>query len=791
MAMIDSHTLQTLEYAKVMKIFAGHCITPYGRPHIEAFTPLFDVDTIATRQAEISEMIDIVTVGAHFPLARMEDVRETLAKSSTEGIFLDPEEIRDILELIEISAAVREYDQEGRENFPRIDAYLDRIRAFPDLRKDIIRTIDERGEIKDSASGALKRIRHDIHASRRALMARLQNILGGQQKQAGRMDDVITMRNGRYVIPIGAGQFDANAGIVHDRSQSGATFFVEPREVVEANNKLNNLHQEERLEIDRILRALTAEIAMRRDALEENIRLLGLLDSYHAVARFARDTGSQRPQIVDKPLFDLKDARHPLLVHQLKDAKKVVPLDLEVGDNRQALLVTGPNTGGKTIALKTVGLLILLAQTGLPIPAHEKSRMGVFRQVYADIGDEQSIELSLSTFSSHIRNIISALNDLGEDTLVLFDEIGAGTDPKEGAALAESIILYAIEQKAKIIATTHYSQLKTLPLDHPEIENASLEFNRETLAPTYRLQVGIPGSSYAVEIASRLGMPDTICSHASSLLGEGERELSDLISSLESELSQVKDDKKDLSERLAKAKQLEDYYRAQSEKLKTDVDEEKKRALAETEHLLDKTRRETEQLVAEIRKTQASKQTVKKMHKTLRERKKEAEHLSEEVRREPARPIDQTDFAVGDRVRIISLDKIGEIEELMDDKARVRLGSLTTTSEIRNLERLEPAGSRGTVPRRAPAQVSSDESISPEIHLRGLTVEEAKMALDRHIDKAVVAGLKQLYVIHGKGTGTLRRMLTEWLRSHKEIESLRLGNWNEGGAGVTIVKLKE
>lgn len=790
--MINAHTLKTLEYAKVMSIIAGHCITPYGRPRIEEFAPLFDREQIDTRQAEISEMIDIVTVGAHFPLARTEDVRQLLDKSSTEGIFLDPEEIRHILELLEISAAVREYDEDGRENFPRISGYLEAIRAFPDLRKDIIRTIDERGEIKDSASSALKRLRADIHSTRRALMARLQGILGGQLKQAGRMDDVITMRNGRYVIPIGAGQFDANAGIVHDRSQSGATFFVEPREVVETNNKLNNLHQEERVEIDRILRALTAEIAIRREALEENIRLLGILDSYHAVARFARDTNACRPMIVDKPLFDLKQARHPLLVHQVKDAKKVVPLDLELGDNRQALLVTGPNTGGKTIALKTVGLLILLAQSGLPIPAHEKSRVGIFRQLYADIGDEQSIELSLSTFSSHVRNIITAITDLSEDTLVLFDEIGAGTDPKEGAALAESIILYTIKQKARLIATTHYSQLKTLPLDNPEIDNASLEFNRETLAPTYRLQVGIPGSSYAVEIASRLGMPESICRRASSLLGEGERELADLISSLESELTQVKEDKKDLSERLAKAKQLEDYYKTQSDKLKADVDEEKKRALAETEHLLDRTRRETEQLVAEIRKSQASKQTVKKMHRTLRERKQEASELAEKNKPERVEPLDQTTFAVGDRVRIISLDQVGEIVEVLDDKAKIRLGSLTTTSEIRNLERIGPAGGSGAaVARRSPAQVSSDESVSPEIHLRGLTVEEARAAVDRHIDKAVVAGLKQMYVIHGKGTGTLRRTLTEYLRAHPEIESLRLGNWNEGGAGVTIVKLKE
>ena len=722
----------------------------------------------------------------------MEDAREILEKSTVEGIFLDPEEIRVVLELLEVSAAIRSYDEEGRDNVPRLAVYLNAVRAFPDLRKDIIRTIDERGEIKDSASSALKKIRLDMADSKRRLLARLQTILGASQKQAGWQDDVITRRNGRYVIPVAAGQFEASAGIVHDRSQSGATFFIEPKEVVEANNRLNLFQQEERLEIDRILRALTAEIAMREESLMENIRLIGLLDSQHAIARFARDTGACRPVIDSKPSFQLIDARHPLLVHQTKDAKKVVPLDLDIGDNRQAILVTGPNTGGKTIALKTVGLLILMAQSGLPIPASERSRVGLFRQVYADIGDEQSIELSLSTFSSHIRNIIKALSDLSEDTLILFDEIGAGTDPKEGAALAESIILFALEQRAKMIVTTHYSQLKTLPLEHPEIENASLEFNRDTLAPTYRLQLGIPGSSYAVEIASRLGMPGAICTNASSLLGESERSLSNLISSLESELAKVKEDKKSLSDRLAAANELEQLYRAQTERLTEEIEDEKKRALAETDHLLEKTRRETEQLVAEIRKSQAAKGVVKKLHQTLRDRRDDVDRQTEKLAGPPDEPVDPSTFEVGDRVRIISLDQVGDIEELQGDKARIRLGQFTTTVELRNLERLgiQPGSTSGSR-RTGAAARPPDQAFSPEIHLRGMTAEEAKDELDRFLDKAVVTGIKQVYVIHGKGTGKLRRTLTEYLKKHSEVASLRLGNWNEGGAGVTIVKLKE
>lgn len=789
--MIDPHTLETLEFGKVITRIAGQCITPYGSGEVAKFFPIADRDAIDLRQREIAEMLDIVTVGAAFPLSRMEDVRETLERTSVEGVFLDPEEIREVLELIEVSAAICDYDREGRDSFPLITEYITRMRAFPELRKDINRTIDERGEIKDSASPQLRRIRIEMTDSKRRLLTRLESILSTQQKQSGWQTDVVTQRNGRYVIPVLAGQYKADSGILHDRSQSGATFYVEPNETVEMNNRLNMLMQEERQEIDRILRALTTEIATHRDALEENIRVIGILDSYHAAARFGRNTGAQKPQIDSEAGFSLVNARHPLLVAQIGDKEKVIPLTLELGENRQAILVTGPNTGGKTIALKTIGLLVLMAQSGLPISADPTSRMGVFEQVYADIGDEQSIELSLSTFSSHIRNIISAVKGLSDRTLVLFDEIGAGTDPKEGAALAESIILHVVEQGAKLIVTTHYSQLKTLPLQHPEIENASLEFDRQTLAPTYRLQLGIPGSSYAVEIASRLGMPEHVCTHASKLIGSGERSLGELISALEAELKKVKEDQLELSERLARTKELESYYRTQTEKLTRDVEDEKRKTLAEVDRLLDQSRKDTEQLVAEIRKSQADKDTVKKTHQRLRELREEADRQSARMHKKDSKSVDATAFAKGDTVRVLSLNQTGEIEDIQGDRARIRLGQFTTTVELRGLERLAARGDRATKHTGTATTYNSDDSISPEIHLRGLTVEEATDALDKYLDRARMAGLSQVYVVHGKGSGALRRSLTAFLKGHTDVDSLRLGNWNEGGAGVTIVKLKE
>jgi len=787
--MIDQHTIEKLEFPKIIKLIAGKCVTPYGPEQVYQFVPMFDKARIDRRQTEISQMKDIINFGVAFPLSRMEDCREILAKAQVEGIFLKPESILKVLELIEVSISIHNYDKENRDNFPAIDYYLTKIRAFPELKKDIRRAIDEDGNIRDNASNTLKHIRLDLISTKRKILAKLEGIISKQTKHDGWQDDIITQRNGRYVIPVLSSQYRSDFGILHDRSQSGATVYIEPQETVELNNKINILSQEERVEIDRILRALTAEISQRALALAENVRLIAQLDSFYAAAQFARIINARRPIIKGHARFDLKDARHPLLIVQFQNIEDVIPTNISLGDDsRLAILVTGPNTGGKTIALKTIGLSVLMAQSGLPVPADEKSEIGIFRKIYADIGDEQSIELSLSTFSSHMKNIIHSMKDVSDDTLILFDEIGAGTDPKEGAALAEAIILYLINKKARLIASTHYSQLKTLPLDNPEIENASLEFDRETLTPTFNLQLGIPGSSYAVEIATRLGLPPSIGEYAGELLGKSERTLTDLISNLETELARVREDRTELTERLEKARELEDHYHKESEKLAQELETAKKEALTEIEMFVNQTRTETERLVNEIRKTQADKKTTKAFHKNIQKAQHKISHLHAKI--DPGqKEIDQTRFEKGDPVHIISLNQNGEIDEIIDKtKARVRVGNITTVVEFRNLEKTEQAP-KPTY--KSTSLYDTDSSISPEIHLRGMTVEEAMEALEKYLDRAALAGIKQVYVIHGKGTGTLRRMLSEYLKQHSEVDSLRMGNWNEGGAGVTVVKLKE
>jgi len=783
--MIDKHSIEKLEFPKILEIIAGKSLTPFGKEQILAIHPLFDKSEIEKRLTEVSQMKDILNFGDPFPLVRLADSRETLKKATIPGNFLEGEEILLVLNLIISSDALFNYDKEGRKKFPTVDEYLKQLRAFPEIVKEINRTIDEHGVVKDSASGALKKIRAELFDKRRSIQKLLEKTMAEYQKHPGLQDDVITQRNGRYVITIPSNQYRSDIGILQDRSQSGATLYVEPKEAVEHNNRINLLLQEERLEIIRILKALTAEIAKRASQLNENIRLIGILDKLHASAKYSIEIKGTQPKVSDKPMFELLNARHPLLIRRFEKLVDVIPADISLGESRQAIVVTGPNTGGKTVSLKTVGLSVLMSQSGLHIAAKENSTVGIFRAMFADIGDEQSIEQSLSTFSSHINNIIRALKNASKDTLYLFDEIGAGTDPKEGAALAESIILFAVNSGAKLMATTHYSQLKTLPQQHPEIDNASLEFDRKTLAPTYRLQIGLPGSSYAVEIARRLGMPEEICGNALKIVGTTERSLSDLIAELETELSRVRKDKSELTERLEEARKLESEYKTVSEKFRKETSEEKQKVLGDTVTFLDTTRKEVERLVAEIRKNQASEESIKQFHKTIKDAQADIKQRLEEFEKKGS----TFDFEPGDKVVVLTLNKEGEIEELLDnDKARVKIGNIFTTVELRNLAPVE-SEAKAEMRRRKPA-FDVDTSLSPEIHLRGMTVEEAVEALEKYLDRAVVAGLGRVYVIHGKGTGTLRRTLSDYLKNHPEVDSIRLGDWNEGGAGVTVVHLK-
>jgi DNA mismatch repair protein MutS2 len=785
--MINEHSLITLEYNKIIEIIKGKTLTPYGSELIDEIKPLFDKEMIDKKQSKISELKDILNFGLPFPLYRSNDIRDILNQSTVSDIFIEAEDILSIANFIIQSIDLNQYDKEGRDKFPLVSEILKEIRSFPELRDEIIKTIDEDGTIKDNASKKLKSIRKDLNNSKQKITSQLQQILNKQGKTPGWQDDIVTIRNGRYVIGVPTNKFKSDLGILHDRSQTGNTLFIEPKITVELNNRINMLYQEEQEEIIRLLKNLTQEIGTRSEPLLNNTMLIGELDSIHACAKFSIQINGEKPTIVDSPQFDLINAKHPLLLIQFDDKSKVIPNSINLDENRQAVLITGPNTGGKTILLKTIGLSILMAQSGLHISTEEKSEVGIFENIFADIGDEQSIELSLSTFSSHVTNIIEGLTQASNSVLLLYDEIGAGTDPKEGSALAEAIILKGLEKKARMIVTTHYSQLKTLAMDYPNLENGSLEFDKKSLAPTFKLKLGIPGASYAVEIARRLGMPDDICTHASSLLSSEEKSLDKLISSLEEELKIIREDKIILTEKLEYATEQEKLYREKNEYLTKETTAEKERMLEDTKKYLNEIRREIEHLVADIRKSNASDKAVKEFHRKLKSADK---HVIQNLSKEEPSQIDQTSFKKGDNVEIISLNQTGEIEEMLgDDKAKVKIGNLFTSVEIRQLRKLEKQSLRKKA--QAKYLYSESENVNRELHLRGFTADEAMDRLEKFLDQAIIAGLNQVYVIHGKGTGALRRTLTVYLKNHKEVASIRLGDFNEGGAGVTVVKLKD
>ncbi len=783
----DNHSLDVLEYPKIISILRGLCLTHFGMRLVDEIAPLTDSDEIRSRLDETAEMKDIIRFGSAFPLFRLDDISGLFERSKIEGIFLEPMQLLNIKEFIDIARALKDYAPEEREKFPLIANYLKQIHSFPELGKEIGKTIDHDGSILDNASAKLKKIRMEIADTKRKIARKLNQILSERTKQQGWQDDTITQRDGRYVIPYLSGQFHQDSGIVHDRSQSGATLFVEPNETVEHNNKLGQSFQQERLEIDRILRALTAKIGEKADLFLDNCDLIGHLDFIHAAGNLAIKTGGEKPTISGKARFNLIKSRHPLLMYYAEDQKEIVSNDIALDDGRLAMIITGPNTGGKTVALKSVGLLIVMAQSGLHIPADDKSEIGIFKNIFADIGDEQSIELSLSTFSSHIRQIIFAVKHAGPNSLVLLDEIGAGTDPKEGSSLAEAILLKLIRNKVKVIATTHYSQLKTLPMLHPEIENASFEFDRVSLRPTYRLQTGIPGASYAVEIASRLGMPRDITDNAADLVGTGERSLTKLIESLETELATLRKDKATLEDRLKKAGQLEEFYKSQSNKLENEIEVTKKEQLDEIQQTLYETRFEAERTIKNIIEKNASKDSIKHAHKFL----KEKENLLNKFRAKQKSKVDSSvQFETGDTVKVLSLNSQGEIIDLIgNNRARVNLGNMVSTVELSDLEKIGGAADKTKAVRRVSGVTENDIS-GPEVHLRGLTVDEAIEKIDKYLDSAVVSGLNQIYVIHGKGTGTLRKVISGYLKKHSAVKSFRLGDWNEGGAGVTVVQLK-
>lgn len=783
---MDDHTLKVLELNKIKGMLEARCFSELGKELVRHFHPLNYQEKIKESLEQTTELKEILSYEEKFPQLRLKNIKSSLQKAGVEGAFLEPGELLNIQQNILLGQVLLKFMKGKGRKYPRINLLVSELKSFDKLSTIIAKTIDRHAKVKDNATPQLLSFRRKKKTLRNRLLDKLQSILGSRKIKGPRQDDIITIRDGRYVIPLSEAQFRASKGIVHDRSASGATLFVEPLVTVELNNDLRELELQEKKEVERVLKEITSFVRKEKKDLEKSLEILQILDFIQAKATFSLDFECAQPILNENGYINLVNARHPLITPQ----KDVVPFSLELGKDFTTLVITGPNTGGKTVTLKTIGLLTLMAQAGMHVPADPGTEVGIFQKVYADIGDEQSIEASLSTFSSHVSQIIKAIKEADSQTLVLLDELGAGTDPKEGAALGETVIDYLNRKDARTVITTHHGALKVLAEIYPKVENASLEFDRKTLKPTYKFQTGFPGSSYAVEIASRLGMPKTLVKKASELVGSKERDLGMLLEKVQKNLDVVRENRKKLDEQRKVSDELLNLYRDRLKQLEAGKKELKTKALKESKEIVESTRKEIENLVAQIRKTQAEKESIKQAQEFVKVKKEEIDFELEKIEKKVVKK--KGEIKVGDLVWVNSLRIEGEVLTQPDKsgKVKVRIGNLTSIVDQGDLSKIEGKPEEKTLSTTG-YQLYSIKDIKPEIDLRGLSSDEAMEKVDKYLDDAYLAGLSTVQVIHGKGTGVLRKKMQEFLKDHPKVESYRLGEWDEGGSGVTVVKLKE
>ncbi|HEQ97850.1 MAG TPA: endonuclease MutS2 [candidate division Zixibacteria bacterium] len=787
---MDEHTLHKLEFDKIKVLLRDICHTPAGVARAENLYPRIDYEQIKRELAETAQLTEILRFEEPFVMQTLDPVDLYLSRLKVENSYLDATEYLKVAHFLRVCHSLTQYMKGKADKYPLINSYISEIKPAPEVLKKIEKAIDKTGEVMDSASPKLRKIRIEKQLVRNRILARLESMIQSRRTPETRQDDLITIRDGRYVIPMQTSDVTSKTGVIHGRSKTGMTLFVEPMATVEMNNHLRELLNEEEEEIERILIDIGDSVRSHLPEFRHNYEMVGIIDFIHAKARLAVRLDCNPPRLVERPYIDLKDSRHPLLLISVEKQSEVVPLDIHLAKDFDCIVITGPNMGGKTVALKTVGLLSLMVQSGLLIPAHEDSAMGIFGRIFADIGDEQSIELSLSTFSSHVSKIIAAVKNCDENTLILMDELGAGTDPVEGSALGEAILKKILDCKGKAIITTHYSALKTLPEKDRRIQNASLEFDQKTLKPTYRLQIGLPGSSYAIEMAKRLGMPQDIVEDAVQLMGTQERNLAELIERLQAETQDAEEAKKAALQEKEEVDRLRKHYLDRQDQIAEEQQAYKEKAMKEAEDLVKSTRTRLEQLVRNIKEHKADKESVKEAHKFIKEKQDEFRSRLEKMKTRKETAMEET-LSPGDRVFIENLRTEGELIDYNEntDSWRVQTGSIIASVKSDLLKKIRKQEPRRRVP--SGVNYAPFEDVPMQISVRGMTAEEAISAVEKYLDSVSIANLETVYILHGKGTGALRKAIGDYLKTHPMVENHRLGYFNEGGAGVTVIKMKK
>ena len=791
---MNEKALKTLEYNKIIEQLTEFASSRGAKELCKSLVPYSSLTEIEAAQQETADAFTRVIQKGSVSFHGIHDVRASVKRLEIGGA-LNASELLSICSLLETSARIKHYGRRdtAQELSDSLDSYFSLLEPLTPLSTEIRRCILSEEEISDDASPKLKSIRRQMVLTNDRIHTQLVSMVNGSTRTY-LQDAVITMRNGRYCIPVKAEYKSQVPGMIHDQSSTGSTLFVEPMAVVKLNNDLKELGMQEQDEILKILAALSETAAQYSAMIYDDFTILTRLDFIFAKAALARSYNGTAPVFNTNGYVKIRKGRHPLL-----DKKKVVPVDIELGKDFDLLIITGPNTGGKTVSLKTMGLLTLMGEAGLHIPALDRSELSLFKEVYADIGDEQSIEQSLSTFSSHMTNIVKILKEADKDSLVLFDELGAGTDPTEGAALAISILSNLHEQGIRTMATTHYSELKVFALSTPGVENACCEFDVETLRPTYRLLIGIPGKSNAFAISSKLGLPDYIIDDARLHLTEQDENFEDLLSDLEysrktieKEQQEIETYKAEIETLKKKLEQKHDKLEQQRERILREANEQAHTILREAKEYADKTIKDFHK----FGKENINLKEMEAQRSKLREKMSGVEKNLAYKNNNPAQKQNKpSDFKLGDAVRVLSLNVNGTVSSLPNAKGDlyVQMGILRSQVNIRDLILLdEPVITAPNMQKtnRGKIKMSKSLSVHPELLLLGKTVDEALAELDKYLDDAYLAHISQVRIVHGKGTGALRTAVHNYLRRQKHVKSFRLGTFGEGDAGVTIVDFK-
>lgn len=791
---MEQDSFKVLEYKKILERLQNKAGSILGKELAGGLQPSSDIDEVKERLRETAEAV-MVSSMANPPLGGIRDIRELMKKIGI-GAIIETSEIMDVLTTMYAMRGVKKFFKELELDAPILKNWARGLEILGELERNLENTVDEHGNLRDDASVELKRIRREVKTSQARIKDHLNNILHSAEYQKYFQDAIVTMRGDRYVVPIKQEYRQYFPGIVHDQSASGSTVFVEPMAVVNLNNDIKQLVAAEKHEVERILRDISNQIRRKDDILMENCDILAFIDFTFAKAGLAREMKAVEPVVSEDGATSLLSARHPLI-----DSDKVVPIDISIGADYNMLLVTGPNTGGKTVSMKTLGLLVLMAQAGLFLPVENGSQIAVYNNIYADIGDEQSIEQSLSTFSAHMTHLVEILAKVESDDLLLLDELGAGTDPEEGAALAMAILEQLLNIKATVMATTHYSELKTFAFSRDGIENACVEFDVNTLRPTYRLLTGIPGASNAFAISRRLGLSEALVIRAKQLIQADHAQFEKVINQLEKEKMMYEQMNADIEAKLQRAQKME----AKAEAMRTELSQKKadiiRKAKDEGSALVRRARRESEEIIKQL-KEQFNDMGIQKRQQAIQDARNKLNEEAGRVRpgivsaKAFRKPVDLKTIEVGDIIYVTKLDQKGTVLGVHGKELEIQLGAMKTTMKasackfVEKGKKEQPSTLSGRKSKGGSSFISKTQEAHRDIDIRGMMVDEAEVVLGKFIDDSIMAGLSQVLIIHGKGTGALRKGVHEYLKHHRNVAGFNFADMSEGGTGATLVTLK-